>query len=283
MKTCRAPVFSAATLAEALDLRVRHPDATVLAGGTDLMVYLETEAVDPVEVIDIWNCRDLRGTTVVEGGWRIGALSTWTDVALDRRLPAVLRECARTIGAAQIQNRGTVGGNIVNASPAGDSLPVWLAMDAVFEVASARGARQVAAVDFFLGYRKVDLAPDELLVAVFLPDPGDDLLYYRKVGTRFAQAISKVVLAGRLRLRDGAVAEARVAMGSVAPVPLRCRSVEAALLGRPVDPATADEVNQDIAPIDDVRSTAEYRKAVAVNIVRGWLESVASQLPVPSG
>lgn len=271
MLSSSAPVVRAHTLAEALRLRADHPDATVLAGGTDVMVFLELDAIHPSLLLDVWPCTELRHVS----GSRIGALATWTDVARCAQLPEALRDCARTVGAPQIQNRGTVGGNIVNASPAGDSLPMWLALDAEFELASVRGTRRVAAADFWLGYRKTALAPDELLTAVHLP-PLRGTLHYRKVGTRLAQAISKVVLGARIVVEGGVVTDARVALGSVAPVPVRARHVEAALLGRPVDPAAADAIVDDIAPIDDIRSTADYRRTVARNVVRGWLRSVAA-------
>lgn len=274
MTTSQARVRTARTLPEALHLRAAHPEATVLAGGTDLMVQIAQGTRDPETVLDLWGCAGLSGVEEEDGGWKVGALTTWSDLARDARLPPVVRECAQTIGARQIQNRGTVGGNIVNASPAGDSLPVWLALDARFEAASSRGSRRVAAADFFLAYRQVDLAPDELLVAVHLPDPGSDALAYRKVGARFAQAISKVVFAGRVRRVEGVVTQARIALGSVAPVPVRARAAEAALVGRPVDPSAAALVARDIAPIDDIRSTADYRRRVAVGVVRRWLETV---------
>ncbi len=273
MLASAAPVHRAHTLAEALAQRAAHPQATVLAGGTDLMVSLELGTVKPTAVIDLWACRELRGIT--GDGRTVGALTTWTDIARNAALPDALRACARTVGAPQIQNRGTVGGNIVNASPAGDSLPMWLALDADFELASVRGTRRVAADDFWLGYRKTALAPDELLVHLHLHPHADDRLHYRKVGTRMAQSISKVVLGGRLRVADGIVTEARVALGSVAPTPIRARHVEAALVGRPIDAAAADAVIDDIAPIDDIRSTAEYRRTVARNVIRAWLREAA--------
>jgi CO/xanthine dehydrogenase FAD-binding subunit len=241
------------------------------------MVYLEAGSLTPTTVLDLWGCRELRG--VSHDGRTLGALTTWTDVARHDALPAALRDCARTVGAAQIQNRGTVGGNIVNASPAGDSLPLWLALDAVFELASVRGVRHVPAADFWQGYKKIALAADELLTRVHLHPHVGDRLHYRKVGTRLAQAISKVVLGARLRVVDGVVTDARVALGSVGPVPLRAHHVEAALVGRPVDPAAASVVLRDIAPIDDIRSTASYRNRVAVNIVRGWLEAERAAIP----
>lgn len=273
MKTSSAPVLTPKSLDEALAMRAERPDAMPLAGGTDVMVFLEAGTIDPPAFLDLWNLPKLRW--ISDDGRTIGAGATWTDVARHPAVLPVIRECALTVGALQIQNRGTVGGNIVNASPAGDSLPLWLVLDAEIEVASVRGRRRVPAASFWTGYRKTALAPDELVVAVHVPDVSGDRVHYRKVGTRLAQAISKVVLAGRLRVREGVVVEARVALGSVAPIPVRARAVEAALVGRPVDPSAAKDVLADIAPIDDVRSTASYRRAVATRIVRGWLASEA--------
>jgi CO/xanthine dehydrogenase FAD-binding subunit len=274
MLTSPAPVHRARTLADALAWRASHPHATVLAGGTDLMVFLELGSANPTSVLDLWGCTELRG--ISEDGRTLGALTTWTDMVRHPALPVALRDCARTVGAPQIQNRGTIGGNIVNASPAGDSLPMWLVTDATFELASVRGVRQVPASAFWLGYRKTALAPDELLVRVHLHPHAGDRLHYRKVGTRLAQAISKVVLGGRLRIEGGIVTEARVALGSVAPTPIRAHHVEAALLGKPVDPAAAAAVADDIAPIDDIRSTAAYRRTVSANVIRAWLEGEAA-------
>ncbi|MDP2304621.1 MAG: FAD binding domain-containing protein [Pseudomonadota bacterium] len=273
MLTCPAPVTRVHTLREALVQRASHPHATVLAGGTDLMVYIELGSVQPTAILDLWGCTELRG--ISGDGRTLGALTTWSDVVGHPALPAALRDCARTVGAPQIQNRGTLGGNIVNASPAGDSLPLWLAMDAKFELASVRGVREVPASEFWLGYRKTALAADELLTRIHLHPHAGDRLHYRKVGTRLAQAISKVVLGGRLRVVDGVVTEARVALGSVAPTPIRAHHVEAALLGKPIDPAAAAAVAADIAPIDDIRSTAAYRRRVAANVIRAWLETEA--------
>ena len=274
MLTSPAPVHRARTLADALAWRATHPHATVLAGGTDLMVFLELGSANPTSVLALWGCTELRG--ISEDGRTLGALTTWTDMVRHPALPVALRDCARTVGAPQIQNRGTIGGNIVNASPAGDSLPMWLVTDATFELASVRGVRQVPASAFWLGYRKTALAPDELLVRVHLHPHAGDRLHYRKVGTRLAQAISKVVLGGRLRIEGGIVTEARVALGSVAPTPIRAHHVEAALLGKPVDPAAAAAVADDIAPIDDIRSTAAYRRTVSANVIRAWLEGEAA-------
>ncbi len=270
MHTSTAPVWSASTLREALELREAHPEATVLAGGTDLMVFVESGAMTLHGVLNIWGCDGLSGIERTENGVRVGALATWTDVRRSDLLPSALRECAATVGAAQIQNRGTVGGNIVNGSPAGDSLPLWLALDATFEVASTGGSRMVPAAEFWTGYRQNALTSRELLVAVHIqPNPADHL-HFRKVGTRMAQAISKVVLGGRLRVEDGAIREARVALGSVAATPVRLPSVEAALVAGEGREA-AKHVSADITPIDDIRSTAKYRLSVAERIVSSWI------------
>jgi len=271
MHTSSASVWTARTLEEALQLRAEHPDATVLAGGTDLMVFIESGAIRLDKVLNLWGCTDLEGVEPTDSGFRIGALSTWSDIRQTVSLPDALRECAATVGAAQIQNRGTVGGNIVNGSPAGDSLPLWLALDAEFEVASIRGVRRLPAKDFWTGYRTNALATDEILTAVHIELNPTDSLHYRKVGTRMAQAISKVVLGGRLRITNGRITEARVALGSVAATPLRLPTVEAALeSGQGVD--AAKHVTDDITPIDDIRSTANYRNTVATRVVHSWLK-----------
>ncbi len=196
-----------------------------------------------------------------------------------RRYPA-LAAAAAEIGAWQIQNRGTLGGNIANASPAGDSLPVLLALEAVVHARSVRGTREVPFTALFRGYRDLALEPDELIVGVSLPPaPARAKQFFRKVGTRRAQSISKVVLAGLLRLgRDGRVDLARVALGSVAPVTLRARGAERVLLGvRPSATAAAAAraaLLEDIAPIDDIRSDREYRRRVSGNVLEQFLRVV---------
>ena len=278
----QAPVLDPHTLDEALALRASHPEAMPLAGGTDVMVYLEAGVIDPPRFLNLWRVAALRGISETgDGGLRIGALTTHTDLVRSeaaRRVAPSLVEACSTVGAVQIQNRGTLGGNIVNASPAGDTLPVLLALDAVFELRSLhRGVRQVPAASFWRGYRKMDLAPDELLTAVHLPAASaGDHTHFRKVGTRLAQAISKVVLGARVRFERGVVTEARVAFGSVAPVPQRCPTVEAALTGRRAGALAdaADAVARDIAPIDDIRSTADYRREIAARVLRSWLATI---------
>jgi CO/xanthine dehydrogenase FAD-binding subunit len=245
-----------------------------IAGGTDLMVTLTGElAPPPASVVDLWAIDALRGIAIDGDALSLGALTTYSDIrrsALCREHVPALVEAAGTIGAAQIQNRGTLGGNIANASPAGDTLPVLLASDAVIVVGSERGEREVPAAEFWTGYRQTALAHDELILRIRLPIAADRETRFRKVGTRRAQAISKVVMAVAWR-GDGTWRDVRVALGSVAATPIRATGTEQALEGRPPTPETADRAAEtlagELAPIDDVRSTAEYRRLVAARVL----------------
>jgi CO/xanthine dehydrogenase FAD-binding subunit len=248
-----------------------------VAGGTDLLVQLTGELGPPPDrVLDIWGLEELRGINLDGDELVIGALTTYTELRqsalVDELLPA-LAEASATIGAAQIQNRGTVGGNLVNASPAGDTLPIWLATDSLVVLGSAAGERFVAALDFFTGYRETARREDELVLRVRVPLLPRRHVRFRKVGTRRAQAISKVVMAvSWLTVEDGAWIDTRVALGSVAAVPVRARATEAALDGQQPVPAMADAAVStlvaEIQPIDDVRSSADYRRLVAGRVLR---------------
>ena len=251
-----------------------------LAGGTDLFVMLNAGVLPGRRFLDLGGLRELRGVREQGDHLVLGALTTFSEIrehALVRRRYPALAAAAAEIGAWQIQNRGTLGGNIANASPAGDSLPVLLALEAVVHARSVRGTREVPFAALFRGYRDLALEPDELIAAVSLsPAPARAKQFFRKVGTRRAQSISKVVLAGLLRLgRDGRVDLARVAIGSVAPVTLRAGRAEHALLGaRPsavVAAAARAALLKDIAPIDDIRSDREYRLRVAGNLLEQFL------------
>src|SRR5215213_3882151 len=192
------PIEVPRTLDDAFALLGAAPHRPV-AGGTDLLVQITGELAPPPErVIDLWRLEELRGISLQPGALVLGALTTYTEIrrsALCREHLPALVDAAATIGAAQIQNRGTIGGNIANASPAGDTLPVLLAADASFVVGSARGEREVPAGAYFLDYRRTELAPDELVLHVRIPLPKAREVRFRKVGTRRAQAISKVVMA----------------------------------------------------------------------------------------
>jgi CO/xanthine dehydrogenase FAD-binding subunit len=270
------PIESPRTLDAALGLLAGAPYRPI-AGGTDVMVQITGELAPPPErMVDLWRLEELRGVSLEGEALVLGALTTYTEIrrsALCREHVLALVEAAATIGAAQIQNRGTLGGNIANASPAGDTLPVLLATDAEIVVASSRGERTIAARDFWTGYRRTALAADELVVRVVIPLRTGREVRFRKVGTRRAQAISKVVLA--LSWLDGAAgggwSNVRLALGSVAPTPIRAGATEHLLEGARPTPETADAAAEtlmgEIQPIDDVRSTADYRRTVAARVL----------------
>ncbi len=277
-------VVRPANLAQALRLLHRSLDSgrlTPLAGGTDLFVYLNAGTHEGTRFLDLSPLAGLRGVSAARGGaLRVGALATFREIGAH---PAVragwpsLAAAARVVGAAQIQNRGTIGGNIANASPAGDSLPVLLAHAAVVRAASVRGERDIPYAALHTGYRRLALEPDELIVSVELPPaPEGARTFFRKVGTRAAQSISKVVFAGLLvPARRGAPVLARLAWGSVAPVPVRAALAEAALLAALPSLAAAaaalEALEGDLAPIDDIRSDRAYRMAVARNLLAQFL------------
>lgn len=249
------------SLAEAVEMLGGTSDCWPLAGGTDLMVLLHARTLRPAALLDVWSLRELKGVREVDNAIQIGAAESYTGIIrsplVARHAPA-LADAARTIGAAQIQNRGTLGGNLGTASPAGDTLPVLLAADAT--VVTDR--RTIPIADYFVAYRKTALQPDELIVGVRFPKDGRRIRF-RKVGTRQAQAISKVVIAMSLE-------PARIAVGSVAEIPLRARAAEAALRAGDRDGAV-EAIAGDIRPIDDVRSTARYRRQVTRNVLRRML------------
>jgi len=256
--------------------RLAAGPARPIAGGTDVMVAITGELGPvPDRMLDLSRIDALRGISLESNALVLGARTTYTEIrrsALCREHLPALVEAAATIGAVQIQNRGTLGGNVANASPAGDTLPILLAADAVILVGGQRGEREVAARDFFVSYRKTALAPDELILHIRFPLPQGRQIWFRKVGTRRAQAISKVVMAvawhdlGAQGWRD-----VRVALGSVAATPIRAPQTERVLEGSAPTPETADRAAETLAgelePIDDVRSTAAYRRAVAARIL----------------
>jgi CO/xanthine dehydrogenase FAD-binding subunit len=247
-----------------------------IAGGTDLMVQLAGEIGEPPErLLDVWGLDELRGISVEPNAVVIGALTTYTEL---RRSPVVaehapaLAAAAATIGAAQIQNRGTLGGNVVNASPAGDTLPVLLALDAELVLGSVAGERSIPAASFWPGYRRTARRDDELLLRIRIPIVEQREVRYRKVGTRRAQAISKVVMALAWQPAEaGTWTGVRLALGSVAPTPVRAAATEAVLEGAAPSPdvaaAAVAALDAELTPIDDVRSTAAYRRLVAGRVL----------------
>ena len=268
---------SAETLQDALALIASAPGEWMpFAGGTDLMVLMEAGRLPARRFVDLWKIRELRRIQVSEEAVTIGALSTYTDLLEHPVIAAefpLICAAARDTGAVAIQNRGTVGGNIANASPAADLPPALLVYDAELELASVRGPRRVKYDGFHTGYKKMDLAGDELIVSVRVPrTEGFSRASYRKVGTRRAQAISKICLAAAARLApEGVIEDVRIALGSVAPTVVRARASENTLRGRRPDQqalaAAREALAVDISPIDDIRSTASYRLKVAGNLL----------------
>jgi CO/xanthine dehydrogenase FAD-binding subunit len=272
------------SLADALRLLAVEPGVwRPFAGGTDLMVLLDAGRLPHTRYLNLWNLDELRGIEVHDGSVTLGALTTYRDIldhpALATEFPLLCRAAEATGGVAT-QNRGTIGGNIANASPAADTPPALLVYDAELELISLRGPRRVPYSRFHSGYKQMDLAADELIRAVHLPRrAGSWQQFYRKIGTRRAQAISKVCVAAALRLERDVVGDVRIALGSVAPTPVRASNTEAALQGRSLSretiAAAVASLPRDIDPIDDARSTARYRLRVAHNVLRAFLEDAA--------
>lgn len=254
------------------------------AGGTDLMVLLEAGKLLHRRFLSIWKLRELRGIEVSPEHVTIGALTTYTEVRrgeiLTREFPLLCRAAAETGGIAT-QNRGTIGGNIVNASPAADSPPALLVYDAELELVSAKGARWVPYRGFHSGYKQMDLRSDELIRRVRLPRAKKGWKqHYRKVGTRRAQAISKVCFAGAARIEGGRIVDVRIALGSVAPTVLEAFETEKMMRGERLTPSTLraaqEAIGREITPIDDMRSTASYRRRVAQNLLSEFFEIAAA-------
>lgn len=269
-----------ASLGGALEMLAASPGEWLpIAGGTDVMVQFAAGTLRARRLLNIWHFPELRRINVLPEEIQVGAGSTYTDLRrseiVSREFPLLAQAAGWTGGIAN-QNRGTIGGNIVNASPAADSLPALLAYEASLILISARGERRLAYVDFHTGYKKMQLAPDELIRAVCLPRQYQNhFSYARKVGARNAQAISKVCIAALGRISNGVVDDVRIALGSVAPAPIRLSDTEQALLGWRLDEhliTTARAVAiAETSPIDDIRSTARYRAAVVGNLVAEFL------------
>lgn len=272
------PVERPALLKDALSALARVSNKpTILAGGTDLMVGMERGLLVPEAILDISRLNELRKIESLPDRIVIGALATFTEILSHPGMPEVLVTAARTIGATQIQNRGTLGGNIANGSPAGDTLPVLLALGASIEVGSVRGARVIPFENFFTGYRATSMADDEMILDVQIPIlPEGTRTWFRKVGARQAQTISKVVFCGRALLTpDKTVADIRLAVGSVAPTVVHLPKTEAFLRNQSLSDKVIAEANRkarkEVTPIDDVRSTADYRRMVVGNLVGRFL------------
>jgi xanthine dehydrogenase small subunit len=256
------------TIHDALRMLRDDPSLIPMAGCTDLYVGVNFGTLTGTKFLDLWPLERLKKIQLKDDVLEIGALATYTDIiksrAVKKQLPMLI-ESARQIGGPQIQNRGTIGGNIANASPAGDSLPVLAAAEATVVLRDANEERRVNFTEFYTGYRKSVRRPDELILAIEIPKQKGKQ-WFRKVGTRAAQAISKIVMAG---VRDGK--HARIALGSVAATVVRLPATEAALASKGIEAGVA-ALASEIKPIDDVRSTADYRLTVAQNLLRRFWE-----------
>jgi OHCU decarboxylase len=269
-----------------VSLLAEEPGAWLpIAGGTDVMVQYAAGNLPTRKLISIWNLPELRRVEVTTDEMRIGAGCTYTDL---RKHPTVgnefplLASAARWTGGIANQNRGTIGGNIVNASPAADSLPALLVYEAELILVSARGERRVPYITFHTGYKKTLLAPDELVKAVCLPRRfAKYFSHARKVGARNAQAISKVSIAALGRVADGVVEDVRIALASVAPVPIRLIETERTVRGNAIDSdllfSARETAIAEIRPIDDIRSRARYRETVAANLVAEFLDRLSAK------
>src|SRR5262245_48765214 len=267
-------VVSPTNLEEVYELLAeRGRRARIIAGGTDLMVAFNAKSLAAREFIDIWRLNELRGIDDEGETIRIGALTTYTQLI---RSPLIqlnvlaLVEASRTVGAIQIQNRGTIGGNVVNASPAGDSLPVLAAFDAEVEIGSIRGVRKVGINNFYTGYRKTVMDPDEILLAVRSRKlKPNERTFFLKIGTRRAQAISKIVMAVNVGTTGAVINSINIALGSVAPTVMRAVQTEALLTNETLEATVIERarrmISQEVAPITDVRSTEHYRRTVTGN------------------
>lgn len=270
-------------LAAVLELLAAEPGKwTPIAGGTELMVAFSAGRLNTAKLVSLWGIRDLSFIEASAGSVAIGAATTFLDLRRDAAIAAdfpLLARAASWIGSIANQSRATLGGNLVNGSPAADSSPALLAYDAEIEMISVRGKRRAGYWEFHTGYKRNLLAGDELLYAIHLPRRfAKHKHYLRKVGTRRAMAIAKVALGATARVESGAIKEILLGAASLAPYPIRLRQTEAALLGQTLWGENVEAASRalldEIKPIDDIRSTAEYRRRVAVNLLREFLSEL---------
>ncbi len=273
--------FAPRTLDELIALRTEHTDAPILAGGTDLGLLFSKERRAFDAIISVARVEELNRLEVREDEIEIGAAVTYTRAlpVLDAEYPG-MGELIRRIGSRQIRNLGTIGGNIGNASPIGDTPPCLIALDATLVLRGVDGPREMAIEDFFLDYRKTDLRPGEVIEAVRVPRlAADEFFRTYKVSKRYDQDISAVIGAYRLTLADGRVTDARIAYGGMAATPKRARHAERALTGRSWDEAAVEDAKRamadDFEPIDDFRAGARYRATVAANLLERLLLQTA--------
>lgn len=278
------------SLAAVLNLMAAEPGVwTPIAGGTELMVAHAAGRLNAPKLVSLWGIPELRFVHAAEKGLVIGAGATFIDLRKSALVAAefpLLAKAAGWIGSVANQTRATLGGNLVNGSPAADSSPALLAYDAQIELVSVRGSHRIPYSKFHTGYKLNALDPDELLYAVHLPRRfAHHRQYLRKVGTRRAMAISKVALAATALVEAGTIREIRLAAASIAAFPVRLYRTEDALLGRPITAETIraarNAILAEALPIDDIRSTAEYRRRVAANLLEEFLHELRPEEPRP--
>jgi CO/xanthine dehydrogenase FAD-binding subunit len=277
------------SLSAVLELMASAPgEWTPIAGGTELMVAHAAGRLAARRLVSLWGLKELRFIKSTPDTISIGACTTFRDLRAHAGIAASLPLLSRAsswIGSIANQSRATIGGNLVNGSPAADSSPAFLVYDAEVELVSVRGSRCIPYAEFHTGYKRSALAPDELLVGVHIPSRfAHHRHYLRKVGTRRAMAISKVALAATAMVVDGLTTEIRLAAASLAAFPTRLFQTEAALLDKPIGPHAIESARKELLaeaqPIDDIRSTADYRKQVAANLLEEFLLSLCSGEPL---
>lgn len=273
------------TLGAVLDLMASSPGQwTPIAGGTELMVLFAAGRLGAGKLVSLWDLKELRFIEIESETVVIGAGTTFSDLRASAIIAAefpLLDKAASWIGAIANQTRATIGGNLVNGSPAADSSPALLVYDAEVELISVRGKRSIPYGEFHTGYKQTAMTTEELMFAVRLPRRfSQHRQYIRKVGTRRAMAISKVALAATAVVHEGLIKEIRLAGASLAPFPTRLRKAEAALLGKVLNNRTIESARRallaEAQPIDDVRSTAEYRRQVGANLLEEFLQGLPS-------
>lgn len=275
-------IYSPKSLSDALKVLSVEPVRRAFAGGTDLMVERHFKEPDvAAKYLNLQTISELQNIEEKTDGVMIGAGVSFAHIRSSKIIHdrfSLLWLAAGEIGTQAIQNRATIGGNIANASPAGDSLPALLAYDAHINLASSQKERTVAYADFHTGYKKSIRKHDELITSVFLPFYDGGKLYYRKVGTRKAQAISKIAFAALAQVNFGKIENLRIAFASMAPIPLRAIQAEKLAQGRKIDNSLiaqiVDLVQADFGAIDDIRSTKDYRETVALRLLREFLQNL---------
>lgn len=268
------------TFREALEI-LKEKDVIIYSGGTDLMVRNKnTASLLPKfnkDLLYIGNLERLKEVKKSPSAVEIGTACTLSSLLREKEVPEILKEAIRQIASPAIRNMGTIGGNICNASPAGDTLPILYALDAKLKLTSESSSREVNIEDFILGPRKIDLNKDELLESIIIPKLEFNKTYYEKVGARKASAISKLSFVGLAKIEDKKIIDIRIALGSVSATVVRIKDAEKLILGHDLNEIEGklDEIikvySEKVTPINDQRSTAAYRKKVALRLIQYFL------------